>query len=256
MLCWMVSSTEKRVQFIKYIIMWPPFNKYWVQTALIFLIALVLPGLSISLVVLFFSTLLPYESLCLNCDRRRACQELHVISSISTTAGSFNLMFHFTDSRYSLIADLFQRCLATTYLTGSVQIDCSDFTSTLYFIQVYPGKPAVFKLTVQPSSVPGRRPVPTTTERELIQIKEAQPVVTEYSSVKSLNSTTVLTPKWLKITNTVIQGICTLMLILIAALTCIGRWVDLFRLLVKVATFQMSSTIHWHPSSSFATDRF
>lgn len=182
----------------------------------------------------------------LSCGREKACQDLFNITSplIPWTAGDADLMFNYTDVNYSLLARLFKQCQPSYYL--DIEIDCSDFLTDniahYYYIVIIPCEPSVLKVRVErrlPIFIINRLETADTTSTPQLQQSQIEEV--QAADFMNLSSQAVPSQLWLNLTNIIIQGFCTLLLILTAALTCIGRLVDVLIKNIGVAASHMEN---------------
>lgn len=187
-------------------------------------------------VAVYLFSCLPYESMCLSCEKSEACQVLldisaPVIADPSETIKHMSLMFNKTDVNSQRLNLVFETCQRANYST--IGIDCSAYSTrkTLYYYMVYyPSQPIVFELEINTEKI-GR---PNGLAAVKIDMSSSTTQQMQRNVIKRPKSNSVSALKWLELTNTVLQGICTILLALTAALTCIRRWARDIFLLIEV----------------------
>lgn len=174
----------------------------------------------------------------LNCEKREACQELF---EIHTPEGSerpqtVRLIFNLTDVNYPRIAHLVESCQTSNYSTFG--IDCAEFTNVAiayYHIYLYPDEPSLLGLHIRTGLLALPHPnglennfdtmkKESSTQQKRNRIDEVTVAAfSPYHGFNTFDGIAGSAPKWMKLTNTVLQSISIALLALTAALTCIGR---------------------------------
>lgn len=174
-----------------------------------------------------------------SCANRERCNELFSIKPLkeSETVKIVKQVFNLTDVDYPRLVQLLEKC--EVYNFSFIKIDCSRYSYldvAHYSIYLYPSEPSVLELHGRTGKsdlirlngledvFDGRKSKNPDFQQQLQnQIDEVPAISDKYQGFQTFNGIAESAPKWLKLTNTVLQIVSIALLALTAALTCIQR---------------------------------
>ena len=172
----------------------------------------------------------------MDCESAEICEEFMDLISPNRSGLILSEIFNNSHAAYPWLADVFDNCRKDPTIP-SYATDCSEHILRLTHLSYHMARliPNQFKIerhaarlgetsALLPIAEPGSQ---AASEKDIVEDSKRRQInnvniVTKKPIHSNFNST-VPSPRWLKVTNASLQGLCSILMALTSILTCLGR---------------------------------